>query len=173
MFTIPTDLSVFSVAGLKDLLRVATAELAELRAGLTDYAFATDEQAQRIADLHAFGVAAKAQIEKAEKKAADIAAADPSAFEAAFQLAQAVVAETPAEPVVETPAEPVVETVTASTEVARPNVAAVAAAQDSNPVITGEVVVTNPGGWLGSQHTMVAANNLPGVTDGSEMGSWF
>jgi hypothetical protein len=172
MFTIPTDLSVFSVAGLKDLLRVATNELAELRSSITDFATATDEQAQRIADLHSFGVSAKAEIEKREQRAATIAAADPSAFEAAFQIAQAVVAETPAEPVTETPAEPVVETVTASTEVARPNVATVAAAQDSNPVLTGEVVVTNPGGWLGTQHTMVAANNLPGVTDGSEMGSW-
>ncbi len=176
MFTIPTDLSVFSVAGLKDLLRVATAELAELRSGLTDYAQATDEQAQRIADLHAFGVAAKAQIEKIETRAAQIAAADPSAFEAAFQIAQAVATDTAPEPVVETPAEPVVETaVTASTEVepvARPSVAQVAATSTANSVVTGDVVLTNESGWLGTQHTMVAANNLPGVTDGSEMESW-
>jgi hypothetical protein len=174
MFVIPTDLSVFSVAGLKDLLRVATAELADLRSGLTDYASATDEQAQRIGDLHSFGVAAKAEIEKQEAKAAQIAAADPSAFEAAFKVAQAVVTETPAEPVVETP-EPVVEAVTASapaTETARPNVAAVAAAQDVNPVLSGDIVPSNPGGWMGSQHTLVAANNLPGVTDGSELASW-
>lgn len=178
MFTIPTDLSVFSVAGLKDLLRVATNELADLRAGLTDFASATDEQAERIGDLHNFGLAAKAEIEKREKKAADIAAADPSAFEAAFAIAQAVATDTTPAPV-ETAAEtaPVVqETVTAAApaavEVARPNVAAVAAAQETNPVITGEVVMTNPGGWMGSQHTMVAANNLPGVTDGSELNSW-
>jgi len=31
MFAIPNDLSVFSVAGLKDLLRVATDELKTLR----------------------------------------------------------------------------------------------------------------------------------------------
>jgi hypothetical protein len=178
MFVIPTDLSVFSVAGLKDLLRVATSELAEIRSGLTDFASATDEEAQRIGDLHAFGLAASAEIAKQEAKAAAIAAADPSAFEAAFQVAQAVGTETAPAPV-ETTAETapaVEETVTAAApaevEPVRPNVAQVAATQASNPVITGEVVVTNPGGWLGTQHTMVAANNLPGVTDGTEMDSW-
>src|SRR5688572_12488389 len=112
MFVIPNDLSVFSVAGLKDLLRVATNELKELKASLgTDFATATDEQTQRIADLHTFGLAAVAEITKREEKVASIEAADPSAFEAAFAQAQAVVTETP---VVEAPAEPVTETVVAA-----------------------------------------------------------
>jgi hypothetical protein len=172
MFNIPTDLTVFSVAGLTDLLRVATDELATLRASIEDPTAASDDQVARITELHTFGVAAKAEIDKRNQRAQAIAAADPAVF--ATQPVETP--EAPTEPVTETEA---VEnsTVTASAPVdtaveVRPSVAQVAATQAVNPVITGEVVVANPGGWLGTQHTMVAANNLPGVTDGSELGSW-
>lgn len=177
MFTIPTDLTVFSVAGLKDLLRVATDELRTLRDSLNgDFASATDEQTQRIADLHAFGVLATAEIKKREDKVADIEAADPSAFEAAFRTAQAVVTETSttASPV-EVEVTEVVETVTAAapatpeTPAARPTVAEVAS--QSAPLV-GDIIARNEGGWLGPEHTLVAANNIPGVTDGRELDSW-
>lgn len=172
MFTIPTDLSVFSVAGLKDLLRVATDELRTLRDSLNgDFASATDEQTQRIADLHAFGVAATAEIKKREDKVAEIEAADPSAFEAAFRTAQAVVTETAttASPV-EIEITEITEAVTAAApaEPTRPSVAEVAA---TAPVLSGDVIARNEGGWLG-QHTLVAANNIPGVIDGRELDSW-
>lgn len=176
MFTIPTDLSVFSVAGLQDLLRVATAELTELRNSLTDFATATDEQAARIAELHAFGVEAVAEIAKRQAKIDSIQAADPSAFEQAFQVAQAV--GTPAAEV--TPVEPaaeVTETVVAAsapaTEVTpvRPGVTEALASTPPAPLV-GEIIPTNPGGFMGAQHSLVAANNIPGISDGSTLDSW-
>lgn len=175
MFTIPTDLSVFSVAGLQDLLRVATAELTELRSSLTDFASATDEQAARIAELHAFGVEAVAEIKKRQDKIDAIAQADPSAFEQAFQVAQAVGTQAPAvAEVVETPE--VVEAVVAASAPAvvenstRPGVAE-AIASSPAPLV-GEIIPTNPGGFLGDQHSLVAANNIPGISDGSQLSSW-
>jgi hypothetical protein len=179
MFVIPNDLSVFSVAGLKDLLRVATNELKDLKASLgTDFATATDEQTQRIADLHTFGLAALAEITKREEKVASIEAADPSAFEAAFAQAQAVVADPPATSVanpVEVKVTETVETVVAAAPaepaaVVRPGVAE-ALASTQAPLV-GEIIPTNPGGFLGEQHSLVAANNIPGISDGSQLDSW-
>lgn len=169
MFTIPTDLSVFSVAGLKDLLRVATEEMKAIKESLgADFASASDEQAQRIQDLHTFALAAQAEITKNEAKVASIEAADPSAFEAAFRVAQAVAVETPAEPApVESP-EAVTAAAPAETEPRTP----LAEAASQTPVLSGDVVFTNPGGFLGEQHTLVAANNIPGVSDGRELDSW-
>lgn len=176
MFTIPTDLSVFSVAGLTDLLNVATNELASLRASVADPANATDDELARIQELHTFGVAAKAEIGKRNERVAQFQAADPA--DLAIEVTPATTA-TPVEFAVEAPVEPVTEPVaeavtaaapaTEVAPVARPSLAEVSA---HSPAISGEVVVTNPGGWMGAQHTMVAANNLPGITDGSEMGSW-
>lgn len=175
MFTIPTDLSVFSVAGLQDLLRVATAELTELRNSLTDFATATDEQAARIAELHSFGVEAVAEIAKRQARIDSIQAADPSAFEQAFQVAQAVGTQAPEPVVAETPE--VVETVVAASAPAaatenstRPGVAEVVA-QRIEPLV-GEIIPTNPGGFMGAQHSLVAANNIPGISDGSTLDSW-
>lgn len=177
MFTIPTDLSVFSVAGLKDLLRVATDELRNLRESLgTDFASATDEQTQRIEDLHTFAVAAKAEIEARNAKVAKIEAADPSAFESAFRVAQAVATE-PApdtrlsgEGLVELPAEPVEQAVVAavaSTTSTSGVATALAVTTEDEPVIH-----TSPSDWMGGNHTLVAANNIPGVTDGRELENW-
>lgn len=174
MFTIPTDLSVFSVAGLQDLLRVATAELTELRNSLTDFATATDEQASRIAELHAFGVEAVAEIAKRQAKIDSIQAADPSAFEQAFQVAQAVGTQTPEPVVAETPEVPEAVVAASAPAVAetstRPGVAE-ALAQRTEPLV-GDIIPTNPGGWLGTQHALVAANNIPGVSDGAPLDSW-
>ena len=174
MFTIPTDLTQFSVAGLQDLLRVATNELTELRNSITDFAQATDEQAARIAELHAFGVEAVAEIKKRQDKVAQLEAADPSAFEQAFQVAQAV-GTTVANPV-EVEVTEVVETVVAASA---PEVTpaqrveqALAVAQTSTAPLVGDIIPTNASGFMGEQHTLVAANNIPGVSDGSTLSSW-
>lgn len=170
MFTIPTDLSVFSVAGLTDLARVATEELRTLRAAISDPADASDEQLTRIQELHQFGLAAAAEVAKRNERVEAFNATDPSAFEQAFQAAQAVVTEV-ANPVEVTP---VVEVVTASVNetavaVPTPSVAQVAA---NSTAIVGEVVMRNEGGFMGPEHTLVAANNIPGLSDGAELSSW-
>ena len=170
MFTIPTDLSVFSVAGLTDLARVATEELRSLRAAISDPADASDDQLTRIQELHQFGLAAAAEITKRNERVEAFNATDPSAFEQAFQAAQAVVTEV-ANPIEVTP---VVEVVTASVNetavpIPTPSVAEVAA---NSTAIVGEVVMRNEGGFMGPEHTLVAANNIPGLSDGAELSSW-
>lgn len=172
MFTIPTDLSVFSVAGLTDLARVATEELRTLRAAISDPADASDEQLTRIQELHQFGLAAAAEVAKRNERVEAFNATDPSAFEQAFQAAQAVVT-TVANPV-EVEVTPVVEVVTASVndtavEVHTPSVAQVVA---NSTAVVGEVVMRNEGGFMGPEHTLVAANNIPGLSDGAELSSW-
>ena len=170
MFTIPTDLSVFSVAGLTDLARVATDELRSLRAAISDPADASDEQLTRIQELHQFGLAAQAEITKRNERIEAFNATDPSAFEQAFQAAQAVVTEV-AHPIEVTP---VVEVVTASVNetavgIPTPSVAEVAA---NSTALVGDVVARNEGGFMGPEHTLVAANNIPGLSDGAELSSW-
>lgn len=179
MFTIPTDLSVFSVAGLTDLLRVATDELATLRASIEDPGSATDEQMARITDLHTFGLSAQAEIQKRRDRETAFAATDPTTFETTFRTAQAVGAEgvTTGNTEFEVAITETTDTVTAaapSGEVvpAQPSVAEVTAASTANTVLSGDVVMANDGGWLGPQHTLLAANNIPGVADGRELESW-
>lgn len=173
MFVIPNDLSVFSVAGLKDLLRVATNELADLRNSISDFATATDEQTSRIADLHAFGTAAVAEIKKREDRVASIEAADPTAFEAAFAQAQAVVAEPVVAAVspVKVEAVEVPEAVVAAAPAEPISPVAQALANTTEP-LSGDIIPTNPGGWMGTQHSLVAANNIPGISDNSPLESW-
>lgn len=165
MFNIPTDLSVFSVAGLIDMHRVAVEELTALRASITDPHEASDEQATRVVELRTFALAAKAEIDKRNATAANITAVDSTDF----SLSQPV---TEVAAPVEVEIEPVVEAVTAAAPVevtpVQPTVAQVAA----NTVISGDVIARNEGGWLGENHTLVAANNIPGVSDGSELESW-
>lgn len=179
MFTIPTDLSVFSVAGLTDLLRVATDELASLRASIEDPGSATDDQMARITDLHTFGLAAQAEITKRREREAAFAATDPSAFEAAFRTAQTVgtegvtVGNTEFEVTITDNGESVTAAAPANEIVpARPSVAEVIAGGTDSTVLSGDVVMANEGGWLGPQHTLLAANNIPGVVDGRELESW-
>lgn len=172
MFTIPTDLSVFSVAGLKDLLRVATDELKALKESLGgDFASASDETTQRIKDLHTFATSALAEITAREDKVKSIEATDTSAFEAAFQMAQAVATEAPvgAVPVlIEAPSEVVEALVAAGTTTSTSGIATALAVHSEDEV----VIHTSPSDWMGGNHTLVAANNIPGVTDGRELENW-
>ena len=70
MFTIPEDLTVFSVAGLEDLRRVAQDELTALRASITDPEATTDEQLERGEALFSFIASADEEVEKRRAKAA-------------------------------------------------------------------------------------------------------
>lgn len=164
MFTIPTDLSVFSVAGLTDLFNVATGELRTLRASIDDPANATDEQAARIAELHAFSLSAKEEIGKRNDRIAQFNATAPVELDPPVAPAP-----------VETPAEP--ETVTAAAPaetqaVVRPSVADVVAHTPASEVVSGEVVGNEATSWIGEHHSLVAANNIPGIADGRELDSW-
>jgi hypothetical protein len=173
MFTIPQDLSVFSVAGLEDLLRVATEELRSLRASVSDPATVDDDTMTRMRDLHAFGTAAQAEIDGRAARAAEFAS---------LELLERQAAVTP-EPVVE-PA-PAASTFQAASEAAGGQPAA-------EPAISGEVVpAARPSfaqvaqtapepnyapstieSFLGEYHSLVAANELENVHGGSEMTSW-
>ena len=167
MFTIPNDLSQFSVAGLQDILRVATDELRTLRASVPDPATMDDDTLNRVKELHAFGLAAQAEITKRQDKAAEFAALDLPEFKAAEPV-------TP--PAAEPVTEPVVEVVTASAPAlegeivppVKPTVAQMAAHSQA----ATEVVPENPGSWMGEFHSLIAANNIPGSVDGREMESW-
>lgn len=75
-FSIPADLGVFSVAGLEDLLRVATDELRTIRASVADPQTVDDDTLARITDLHTFGVAAKDEISRRKTRAAQFATLD-------------------------------------------------------------------------------------------------
>lgn len=171
MFTVPTDLSVFSVAGLTDLFNVATNELRELRASISNPADATDEQAARITELHAFGVDVKAEIGKRNDRIAAFNATEP------VELDTPVTQTTVANPV-EVEVTPVVEVVTASSTVAAvqtslPTLADIATQTQANmAALEGEIVGNGQTSWIGEHHSLVAANNIPGVADGSDLNSW-
>jgi hypothetical protein len=168
MFTIPTDLTVFSVAGLGDLLRVATDELRTLRASISDPEQATDEQMGRIRDLHTFGLAAQAEMTRRADRANEFNALDLPEFSTAVETV-----ETPTVEVVETPA---VEATFAAAEPAAPVASRAVAIPSLSEVAVhapaGEVVIPDEVGFLGQHHTLVAANNIPGVVDGRELTSW-
>lgn len=168
MFNIPTDLSVFSVAGLTDMQRVALDELKTLRASITDPAEATDDQATRIDDLHAFALAVKTEVDKRNAKATKITAVDSADFSIA-EIVTAVTASTTVPTFFEVPAEQVEALVAAAADpVIRPALTDIISASP-----TDEVQVHAPtGSWLGEQHTLVAANNVPGISDGRELESW-
>lgn len=181
MFTIPTDLSVFSVAGLEDLLRVATEELRSLRASVSDPATVDDDTMTRMRDLHTFGTAAQAEIDGRAARAAEFASlellerqaavtpepvVEPVAnattsgttFQAAFEAAGGQPAQA---------AEPAVN-VAISGEVVRPSFAQVAQAAPE-PTYAPETAAVS---FLGEYHSLVAANELENVHGGSEMTSW-
>lgn len=171
MFNIPTDLSVFSVAGLTDMQRVALDELKTLRSSITDPLEATDDQAARIEDLHAFALAVKTEVDKRNAKATKITAADSTDF-AITQVTQTATSTPALVPTfVEVPVEQVEALVAASAgtdTVLRPALSDIISASTGD-----EVVVHAPtGNWLGDQHTLVASNNVPGLTDGRELESW-
>src|SRR4029450_13872679 len=167
MFNIPTDLTVFSVAGLTDMQRVAVEELKNLRASIgEDLTQATDEQAERAQALKQFALDAKAEVAKRQSNASAFTI-DETEFsipviEAAPIAPEAVVASTV--PVVIDEPEVIVAASGIGSQVAQ---ALAISPLDEVKVHTGEVV-----GWLGEQHTLVAANNIPGVIEGRRLESW-
>lgn len=168
MFTIPEDLTVFSVAGLEDLRRVARDELTALRASITDPEAATDEQLERGEALRGFVTSADNEIEKRRQRA--------SRFEALTVEENVAVVE-PVEAAVETPVE-----TTTTTEVVAPVVATVAnTAAQVTPVTMAQVAehtttpvapviaeVARPFG----EHTIVVGSDVPEIATGTELTSW-
>src|SRR5574341_870577 len=143
MFTIPQDLSVFSVAGLQDMLRVATEELRTLRASIPDPAQVDDDTLARMRDLHTFG----------------------TAFQAAYEQAQQVTETAPAAVVIE---EGVIVASTQTTGTSIVPSFSQVAQLSPEPVLAP----TSDIGFLGEFHSLIAANELENVHGGSEMESW-
>lgn len=186
MFTIPSDLTVFSVAGLEDLLRVAREELRTLRAGIPDPSQVDDDTMARMRDLHAFGTSAQAEIDARAARAnefatlelleretpaavpAEPAQAEPAAAaftanqvgvdtQAIFEAAFRAAQAAQGQPAA-TPAEPAPVT---------PTFAQVAQLSPEPEILEGVIE-----GLLGEHHSLVAANELENVHAGTEMTSW-
>lgn len=169
MFTIPEDLTVFSVAGLEDLRRVAQDELTALRASIANPEDVTDEQLERGEALRTFVVAADDEITKRRERR--------TRFEA---LETNPVAEVP--PVVEAaevtppPAEvaPVVETAatTAVTPAAVTVVDVAAMAQHSAPESNPVAGITETPDRPFGEHRIVVGSDVPEFSSGTELDSW-
>lgn len=161
-FSIPGDLTQFSVAGLEDLRNVALSELRTRRDAITDPTKVTDDEMADLAALKAFTIDAERQIGILHAKVAQFAALGDEP-----------------EPVIETPAvvEPVVPVVAettvpevvvaAATPAPQTTIAQIAQAGPA-PVLPAPVV---PEG-LGEYHSLVAAADIPGFSTGTEMHSW-
>lgn len=161
-FSIPGDLTQFSVAGLEDLRNVALAELRQRRDAITDPTRVTDDEMGELAALKAFTIEADKQIGILHARVASFAALGDE---------PEPVTEVPAvvEPVVPVVAETTVPevVVAAAVPVAPTSIAQIAQAGPP-PVLPAPVV---PEG-LGEYHSMVASADVPGFSTGSEMHSW-
>lgn len=161
MFVIPEDLTVFSVAGLEDLRRVAENELTALRASITDPESVTDEQLERGEALRNFINASSTEIQTRADRAARFEALTPPA------PAQPVV-----EPVVETAVEvtptPVVEAQVETTTEVAPRQVSVAemATHTALPEVTQHASI-----W--GEHTVLAGADIPEFPTGRELDSWL
>lgn len=170
-FNIPNNLSVFTVPGLEDLLRVATTELNALRAGVADPETIDDETLTQIQSLHDFALSAQSEIQARRDRARTFAGLEAPAPLAAVEpvvvSAETVTASAPVEPVVE----PAIEgTIVAASA---PAAQRVGISEMAVHVPAGEVaVIAEENPWLGEFHSLVAANNIPGVTDGREFADW-
>lgn len=193
MFTIPADLTVFSVAGLEDLLRVAREELRTLRAGIPDPSQVDDETMARMRDLHAFGTSAQTEIDARAARATEFATLELLERETPVipatsgnpAAAVPVFAEIPAEQVAAIQANPggvdaqaIFEAAfraaqaaqggtPAETPAATPTFAQVAQLSPQPEILEGVIE-----GLLGENHALVAANELENVHAGTEMTSW-
>jgi hypothetical protein len=163
MFTIPEDLTVFSVAGLEDLRRVAQNELTSLRTSIADPESVTDEQLERGEALRAFITSADTEIDKRNERKSRFAALEETQPVAAV------------EPVVEAAVEPVVEAAAVeappaatATPVTTPDIAAVAQHTTGNPVAAVE---DTPQSTFG-EHRIVAGADIPDLPSGTELNSW-
>lgn len=166
MFVIPEDLSVFSVAGLEDLRRVAQNELTALRASITDPETVTDEQLERGEALKTFIDSASTEMTGRAERAARFEALTPQSLPADQALAPTTeVVETAVEPVVDTPAvEPVVEASTTVATTAQVSVATMAT-HTSLPEVVNE-------GAPWGEHTIIAGADIPNIPTGSELTTW-
>lgn len=166
MFVIPEDLSVFSVAGLEDLRRVAQNELTALRASITDPETVTDEQLERGEALKTFIDSASTEMTGRAERAARFDALTPQSLPADQALAPTTeVVETAVEPVVDTPAvEPVVEASTTVATTAQVSVATMAT-HTSLPEVVNE-------GAPWGEHTIIAGADIPNIPTGSELTTW-
>lgn len=159
MFTIPEDLTVFSVAGLEDLRRVAQNELTALRASIANPEDVTDEQLERGEALQGFITSADDEITKRNDRKARFEALNPVA-----EVVEVAPVE-PAEAAVEVA--PVVETTTTnpSVAVATVDVAAVAAHSTGNPVAEVSEADKNPFG----EHRIYVGSDVPDIPSGTEL----
>jgi hypothetical protein len=166
MFQIPADLTAFTVPGLEDLLRVATAELTALRASVADPETVDDDTLTQIQGLHDFALQATSEIQARRERAR--------------QFASLTAPELPAEPAVEAvtaaaPAEPVVEPAIEGTIVAASTAAIPTRVGISDMAVhapAANIAVQESAPWMGQFHSLVAANNIPGVTDGRAFEDW-
>jgi hypothetical protein len=166
MFTIPEDLTVFSVAGLEDLRRVARDELTALRASIANPEDVADADLERGEALFSFIAAADEEIEKRRNRRNRF-----EALESTNPVAEVpVVAEVTPPATPETP--PVVEATTTNpaTAVTVVDVATMAqhSTPESNPVARVEQAPTRPFG----EHKIVVGSDVPEFTSGTELDSW-
>mgnify|MGYP003574910497 CR=1 FL=1 len=163
MFTIPEDLTVFSVAGLEDLRRVARDELTALRASITDAESATDEQLERGEALFSFITSTDEEIERRNQRKARFEALNPAPVEQPVAVVEPTEASVADEPVVEA----ATTTTTTATEVTRVDVTALAAHNTADTALVDEAP-TSPFG----EHRIVAGADIPDLASGTELNSW-
>jgi hypothetical protein len=160
-FSIPGDLSQFSVAGLEDLRHVALTELRTRRDAITDPTKVTDDEIDELAALKAFTIEADKQI--------GVLHARTASFAALADEPEPVVEVTPVVP--EVPVEvpsvvPVVETVVAA---AAPKTTLTQIAQAAPPV---EIPAPAVPEGLAEYHSLVASADVPGFSSGAELRTW-
>lgn len=165
MFVIPEDLTVFSVAGLEDLRRVAENELTALRASITDPESVTDEQLERGEALRNFIDASNTEINARADRARRFEALAPTsvpAEEILEPVVEATVTETTtATATIETPVE---ATVTETTP--RQVSVATMATHTSLPEVSQNTSI-----W--GEHTVIAGADIPEFSTGRELDSWL
>lgn len=165
MFVIPEDLTVFSVAGLEDLRRVAENELTALRASITDPESVTDEQLERGEALRNFIDASNTEINARADRARRFEALAPTS----------VPAEEILEPVVEAT---VTETTTATATIETPVEAAVTETTPRQVSIATMATHTSlpevsQNATIWGEHTVIAGADIPEFSTGRELDSWL
>lgn len=160
-FSIPGDLTQFSVAGLEDLRHVALTELRTRRDAITDPTKVTDDEMGELAALKAFTIEADKQIGVLHARTASFAALadEPEPVVEATPVVPEVPVEVPA-------AVPVVETVVAA---AAPATTLTQIAQAGPPV---EIPAPAVPEGLAEYHSLVASADVPGFSTGAELRTW-
>lgn len=175
MFIIPDNLEQYSVAGLRDLVKIADAEFKALVASVTSPADAEDEQLDRGEELKAFIATAEARIKDREGKVARFAKMSEPEAEDEEEASEAPASEGDGSEdedkkdftaQVTAPNATVVSATITKTapEVIRPSLADISAGSDST-----EVAVR---GSNGQQYTIVAAADLGGEFATGESLAW-